>query len=54
VLVTGVSWRAIFYVNVPVGVFATVFGVLCLRNERPAHRALRCAGFLLAASGLGL
>jgi EmrB/QacA subfamily drug resistance transporter len=55
VLVTGVSWRAIFYVNVPIGLFATVFGALCLRNEpaRPTERFDR-AGFLLAASGFGL
>ena len=55
VLVSEVSWRAIFYVNVPIGLFATVFGVLCLRNEpaRPAERFDR-AGFLLAASGFGL
>ncbi|MCX4975028.1 DHA2 family efflux MFS transporter permease subunit [Streptomyces sp. NBC_00620] len=54
-LVTEVSWRAIFYVNVPVGVFAVVFGVLYLRNEpaRPTER-FDLAGFLLAASGLGL
>ncbi|MEU2923545.1 DHA2 family efflux MFS transporter permease subunit [Streptomyces sp. NPDC007251] len=55
VLVTQVSWRAIFYVNVPVGVFATVFGALCLRNQsaRPAER-FDLTGFLLAASGFGL
>ncbi|MFC9846226.1 MDR family MFS transporter [Streptomyces sp. NPDC060223] len=54
-LVTSVSWRAIFYVNVPVGVLATVFGLLYLRNEpaRPAER-FDLAGFLLAAAGLGL
>ncbi|MFF2847790.1 MFS transporter [Streptomyces sp. NPDC058001] len=55
VLVTQVSWRAIFYVNVPVGVFATVFGTLCLRDQpaRPAER-FDLTGFLLAASGFGL
>ena len=54
-LVTDVSWRAIFYVNVPVGVFAVVFGALYLRNEpaRPAER-FDARGFLLAAAGLGL
>jgi EmrB/QacA subfamily drug resistance transporter len=55
ILVTQVSWRAIFYVNVPVGVFATVFGALCLRNQpaRPRER-FDLAGFVLAASGFGL
>src|SRR5882757_10936594 len=54
-LVTEVSWRAIFYVNVPVGVFATVFGLLYLRNEpaRPAE-CFDLTGFLLAAASLGL
>ncbi|MFF1625818.1 MDR family MFS transporter [Streptomyces sp. NPDC058272] len=54
-LVTHVSWRAIFYVNVPVGVFATVFGLLCLRDDpaRPTER-FDLAGFALAASGFGL
>jgi EmrB/QacA subfamily drug resistance transporter len=54
-LVSQVSWRAIFYVNVPVGILAVAFGILCLRNEpaRPTER-LDVTGFLLAASGLGL
>ncbi|MFE4669002.1 DHA2 family efflux MFS transporter permease subunit [Streptomyces sp. NPDC056716] len=55
ILVTQVSWRAIFYVNVPVGAFAVAFGALCLRNEpaRPSER-FDLPGFLLAASGFGL
>ncbi|MFL4907870.1 MDR family MFS transporter [Streptomyces sp. MMS24-I2-30] len=55
ILVTHVSWRAIFYVNVPIGVLAVLFGLLCLRNEpaRPAER-FDLGGFLLAASGFGL
>ncbi|MEV6112910.1 DHA2 family efflux MFS transporter permease subunit [Streptomyces sp. NPDC052109] len=55
ILVTQVSWRAIFYVNVPVGVFATVFGALCLRNQpaRPTER-FDLGGFALAASGFAL
>ncbi|EPD67227.1 MDR family MFS transporter [Streptomyces sp. HGB0020] len=55
ILVTQVSWRAIFYVNVPVGVLAVVFGVLCLADQ-PAEAAehFDLGGFLLAASGFGL
>ncbi|MEU0948645.1 DHA2 family efflux MFS transporter permease subunit [Streptomyces canus] len=55
ILVTKVSWRAIFYVNVPVGLFAVAFGLLCLRDQpaRPAER-FDLSGFLLAASGFGL
>ncbi|WP_210589157.1 DHA2 family efflux MFS transporter permease subunit [Streptomyces sp. GESEQ-35] len=54
-LVSEVSWRAIFYVNVPIGVAAVAFGALCLRNDpaRPTER-LDVTGFLLAASGFGL
>ncbi|MFD4558445.1 DHA2 family efflux MFS transporter permease subunit [Streptomyces sp. NPDC058469] len=55
ILVTQVSWRAIFYVNVPIGAFAVAFGALCLRNQpaRPTER-FDLTGFLLAASGFGL
>ncbi|MFK0159628.1 DHA2 family efflux MFS transporter permease subunit [Streptomyces sp. NPDC090499] len=55
ILVTQVSWRAVFYVNVPVGVLAVGFGAVFLRNQpaRPAER-FDARGFLLAASGFGL
>ncbi|MFJ4790012.1 DHA2 family efflux MFS transporter permease subunit [Streptomyces sp. NPDC088794] len=55
VLVSQVSWRAIFFVNVPVGIFAVVFGALFLQDQpaRPAE-SFDVAGFLLAASGFGL
>jgi EmrB/QacA subfamily drug resistance transporter len=54
-LITEFSWRAVFSVNVPIGIAALVFGALFLRRDdhhRPA--AFDTAGFLLAASGLGL
>jgi EmrB/QacA subfamily drug resistance transporter len=54
-LVTDLSWRAVFSVNVPIGVAALVFGAVFLRRDdrhRPAD--FDTAGFLLAASGLGL
>ena len=55
VLVTDFSWRAIFYVNVPIGVFAVGFGLLYLRDEpaRPAE-PFDAAGFVLTGAGLGL
>ncbi|WP_371596914.1 MDR family MFS transporter [Streptomyces sp. NBC_00564] len=54
-LVTELSWRWVFFVNVPVGCAALVFGALLLRNsvqEEPGRFDL--LGFLLAAAGLGL
>jgi MFS family permease len=53
-LVTDLSWRWVFYVNVPIGVFATVFGVLFLRDDSDLRsRHFDVAGFLLSAAGLG-
>jgi EmrB/QacA subfamily drug resistance transporter len=54
-LVTQLSWRWVFYVNVPVGVAACVFGAVFLHStvtDRP--RKFDIAGFLLSAAGLGL
>jgi EmrB/QacA subfamily drug resistance transporter len=53
-LVTWLSWRWIFYVNVPVGIAAFVFGLLCLDPAGAGTaRAFDWAGFLLAGLGLG-
>jgi EmrB/QacA subfamily drug resistance transporter len=54
-LVTDASWRWVFYVNVPIGVAAFIFGALFLRQEtqeRPGRFDL--PGFLLSGLGLGL
>jgi EmrB/QacA subfamily drug resistance transporter len=54
-LVTDLSWRWVFYVNVPIGVAAFTFGVLFLEQsvqEQPGRFDL--AGFLLSGLGLGL
>jgi len=52
-LVTDVSWRWVFYVNVPIGIAALVFGTLCVREHKePEPGTFDLGGFLLAATGL--
>jgi EmrB/QacA subfamily drug resistance transporter len=52
-LVTDVSWRWVFYVNVPIGLAAVVFGALFLHeNREPEPGRFDRGGFLLAGTGL--
>lgn len=52
-LIDNLSWRWIFYVNVPIGIFGFIFGALYLRESKePTAGKFDVAGFLLAASGL--
>ncbi|HEX9135253.1 MAG TPA: DHA2 family efflux MFS transporter permease subunit [Ktedonobacteraceae bacterium] len=54
-LVTQLSWRYVFYVNVPIGIATCLFGFIFLhehREEAPGRFDL--AGFLLGGIGLGL
>lgn len=53
-LIVAFSWRWVFYVNVPVGVAAVVFGLFFLGEHRD-DRATRLdlTGLLLSASGMG-
>ena len=53
VLVDSFSWRWVFYVNLPVGIAATLFGLVFLapHHDHPAGR-LDIPGLLLSATGL--
>jgi DHA2 family multidrug resistance protein len=52
-LVTAVSWRVLFLINVPIGVVGVVLSVRLLRDVVPRrHRPLDWQGLLLATGGL--
>jgi MFS family permease len=54
-LVTDLSWRWVFYVNVPIGAAALLFGLLFLRTVPQSEPGkFDLPGFLLAGFGLGL
>ncbi|MBO0693285.1 MAG: DHA2 family efflux MFS transporter permease subunit [Acidimicrobiaceae bacterium] len=53
-LVTNLSWRWVFYVNLPIGALAILFGLLFLEEQPQARPApFDLVGFLLAGVGLG-
>jgi EmrB/QacA subfamily drug resistance transporter len=55
-LVTFVSWRVIFYINVPIGILGFFMGAIILRNIRAAGQrtpSFDLVGFLFCSLGLG-
>jgi EmrB/QacA subfamily drug resistance transporter len=51
-LVTQLSWRWVFYVNLPIGIAAFVFGLLTLQEHRePNPGRFDAPGFVLAGAG---
>ena len=54
-LVTDLSWRWVFYVNLPIGAAAFAFGAIFLEPQKQANPGrFDLAGFLLSGLGLGL
>lgn len=54
-IVDQLSWRWIFYVNLPVGIPAVIFGMLYLKEHREQEAGpLDLPGWLLSAPGLAL
>jgi EmrB/QacA subfamily drug resistance transporter len=54
-LVTDLSWRWVFFVNVPLGIAAVTFGTLCLDRLEPIDAGtFDSKGFVLGGAGLGL
>lgn len=55
IILERLEWNWIFYVNVPVGIAALLFGILCLEEHREkAPGRFDLAGFLLGGAGLAL
>ena len=54
-LTTDLTWRWVFYVNLPIGAAAFLFGVLFVQESRQPHPGrFDLPGFLLSGIGLGL
>jgi len=56
VILSFTSWRALFYINIPIGIFGTVWAHYRLKESstKDAYRGMDWLGFFTFASGLGL
>jgi len=53
--VTELSWRWVFYVNLPIGIAAFTFGLIFLEGHKDQQSSrFDLAGFIFSAAGLGL
>src|SRR6185312_2487693 len=54
-LLTAISWRWVFLINVPIGIFGTLWGIWRLREpvRLPAHQKFDWLGSLTFVVGLG-
>jgi DHA2 family multidrug resistance protein len=53
-LVTYLSWRWVFYINVPIGIIGFFMALTYLRESSPQHNvSFDFFGFLFASTGLG-
>jgi EmrB/QacA subfamily drug resistance transporter len=54
-LVTDLTWRWVFFVNLPIGIAAVTFGCLFLERAEPQEAGVfDVPGFILGGAGLGL
>ena len=52
---TDLTWRWVFFVNLPIGIAAVTFGALCLERSAPQEAGVfDTPGFILGGAGLGL
>ncbi len=54
ILATFVNWQFIFFINIPIGVVATVIGVKYLKDAAKTYKKLDLAGMALLATALVL
>jgi EmrB/QacA subfamily drug resistance transporter len=53
-ITTFVGWRFIFYMNVPIGILALIFGLRYLKDNEVVKESLDLTGMVLLAAALGM